>query len=51
MTWDPSGSSWAELGVTGQPAAILFDSDGNAIEGWYGPIPEDDVVRLAREAS
>lgn len=51
MTWDPSGRSWAELGVTGQPAAMLFDANGNAIEGWYGSIPEEEVLSLAAKAS
>lgn len=47
MLWDGSGRSWRELGITGQPAAVLLARDGSVVERWFGPFPEDEVVRLA----
>ncbi|NND73827.1 MAG: hypothetical protein HKN44_02370 [Ilumatobacter sp.] len=47
MLWDGSYQSWQVLGVSGQPAAILFQSDGTPITGWYGAFPETDVLELS----
>lgn len=47
MVWDESFQSWAELGVSLQPSAMLFTADGQLIEKWLGPIPEDEVLALA----
>lgn len=46
MLWDASGDSWAALRVPRQPAAMLFDADGEYIDGWQGAIPEDTVLEL-----
>lgn len=48
MLYDASFDSWEHFGVNGQPAAILFDPDGAAREGWFGPFDEDVVLELAR---
>jgi hypothetical protein len=48
MLWDGSLKSWLELGVTAQPAAILFDRQGRPQERWQGPFDEDEVLALAR---
>ena len=50
MLSDESYLTWTSLGVTSSPTAGLFSADGEFIAGWVGPLPEDDVVRLA-EAS
>lgn len=50
MLWDESFRSWEALGVTGQPAAVLFAADGTFLEGWFGAFPEDDVLRLSAES-
>lgn len=47
MLWDGSSRSWRELGISGQPAAILLAPDGSEVERWLGPFPEDEVLRLA----
>ena len=44
MLWDESFESWAQLGVRGQPAGMLFAADGTLISRWSGPIPEDKVL-------
>lgn len=50
MLWDPSFATWGELGVTGQPAAMLFDRQGRPLQRWVGPFDEDEVLDLARGA-
>jgi len=50
MLWDESFQSWQVLGVTGQPAAVLFAADGTPITGWFGAFPEDEVLRLSAES-
>jgi hypothetical protein len=50
MLWDETFDSWVELGVTGQPAAVLFDGDGKVLKAWRGRIPESEALRLARGA-
>ncbi len=47
MLWDESATSWRDLGITGQPAGILFSPDGAEVRRWSGPIPEADVLTLA----
>lgn len=47
LLWDASAGSWRELGITGQPAGILFSPDGAEVRRWSGPIPEADVLALA----
>ena len=47
MLWDGSGRSWRELGVRGQPAALLLARDGSELGRWFGPFPEDEVVALS----
>ncbi len=50
MLWDESFQSWQALGITSQPAAVMFAADGTPITGWIGAFPEDEVVRLAVES-
>ncbi len=47
MLWDSTYQSWAELGVSLQPSAMLLSPDGELLEKWLGAIPEDEVVALA----
>ncbi|MCC6438861.1 MAG: hypothetical protein IT196_27810 [Acidimicrobiales bacterium] len=46
MLWDESFESWIELGVRGQPAAILYAADGTMLESWVGPFDESEVLGL-----
>lgn len=50
MLWDESYETWLEIGVVSQPAAVLVAADGEPIQGWVGPFPEDEVLRLAAES-
>ncbi|MCB0994642.1 MAG: hypothetical protein KDB21_06110 [Acidimicrobiales bacterium] len=51
MLWDPTFDSWAALGITGQPAGMLFDREGALVARWSGPIPEGEVLDLVAELS
>jgi hypothetical protein len=46
MLWDDSFQSWIDLGVSSQPAAILFAADGTMLGRWQGAIPESEVLGL-----
>lgn len=50
MYWDETYESWIALGITGQPAALLFAADGTFIAGWSGSFPVDDVLALAADS-
>ncbi len=47
MLYDESFESWAQLGIRGQPIAILFDTQGRGNTIWYGPFDEAEVLELA----
>ena len=47
MLYDGSLESWRELGVQGQPTAILFDTDGRGQFVWFGAFDESDVLEKA----
>lgn len=47
MLYDPSFASWLQLGIRGQPAAMLFDRDGIARGQWFGPFDEQQVLDIA----
>lgn len=49
MLWDSSFRSWRELGIPGQPAAILLAPDGREVKRWLGAFPEAEVARLAAQ--
>ena len=49
MLWDGSSRSWLELGVRGQPTAILFAADGTRLKTWAGLFDLDEVLRLIGE--
>ena len=49
MLWDESFQSWQSLGISAQPAAVMFAPDGAIITGWLGPFPENEVIELAAE--
>ena len=51
MLWDESFQSWQSLGISAQPAAVMFAPDGTIITGWLGPFPENEVIELAAEYS
>ena len=46
MLWDETFESWVQLGIRGQPTAILFDADGTPLGTWNGFIDEDKVLDL-----
>jgi hypothetical protein len=48
MVWDPTRESWRELGISAQPAAILFDAGGAEVRRWFGPFDLDEVLVAAR---
>ncbi|MGE3811183.1 MAG: TlpA family protein disulfide reductase [Candidatus Nanopelagicales bacterium] len=47
MLYDASFASWQQLGIRGQPAAMLFDRDGVARGQWFGPFDEQQVLDIA----
>ncbi len=47
MLYDESFESWSQLGIRGQPIAILFDTNGRGNTIWYGPFNETEVLDLA----
>jgi hypothetical protein len=47
MLYDDSGESWSQLGIRGQPIAVLFDTEGRGQNIWYGPFDESEVLELA----
>ncbi len=47
MLYDESFESWSQLGVRGQPVAILFDTNGRGQTIWYGPFNQTEVLDLA----
>jgi hypothetical protein len=51
MYWDETFVSWQEFGIRSQPAAALLAPDGEVLGAWLGAFPEDEVLRLAGEAS
>ena len=46
MLWDPTFDSWIELGIRGQPAAILYAADGTELRRWNGLLDEAEVLDL-----
>ena len=44
MLYDASLESWSALGIQGQPAAILFDTEGRGQFVWYGPFDGAEVL-------
>lgn len=50
MLWDEGFDTWNALGVTSSPTTGLFDANGNFIAGWVGPLPEEDIIRLATQS-
>ncbi len=50
MLWDETFETWVAIGVSSQPAAVLFAADGTPLGGWSGPFPEGEVIDLALDA-
>ena len=50
MLWDESFQSWQALGISSQPAAVLFAADGTPISEWRGAFPEDEVLQLSADS-
>ena len=44
MLWDPTFESWRQLGISGQPAGMLLDSNGTILIAWRGGIPQSRVL-------
>ncbi len=44
MLWDPTFESWRQLGISGQPAGMLLDSNGTNQISWRGGIPQSRVL-------
>lgn len=38
LLWDSTGQSWAEMGITVQPAVAMYRADGTLLKQWYGQI-------------
>jgi len=47
MLYDDSFESWSQLGIRGQPIAILFNTEGRGHTIWYGEFDQDEVLDLA----
>ena len=43
MIWDGSFSSWQQLGITGQPAYILYDASGQTVGSGFGRVPQNTL--------
>ncbi len=46
LLWDESFQSWAQLGVSLQPSAQLYATDGELLAEWIGPFDEEEVLEL-----
>jgi hypothetical protein len=44
MVWDPTGSSWVDLGVASQPAGVLLGVDGRVMARWSGTFTDQEVL-------
>lgn len=44
MVFDESGDSWTDLGISVQPAAILFDAAGKELKRWFGPLDTGELT-------
>ena len=44
MLFDETGDSWSDLGVSVQPAAILFDASGKELKRWFGPLDTGEMA-------
>ena len=44
MLWEDGFETWRQLGITGQPAAMLFDSDGEFVAKWVGVFEPEPVL-------
>ncbi|WP_420620339.1 TlpA family protein disulfide reductase [Candidatus Poriferisocius sp.] len=44
MLWDPTFESWRQLGISGQPAGMLLDGNGQILDSWRGAIPQSRVL-------
>lgn len=51
MLWDGTSATWAALGITAPPAAILYDGDGTVLGQWSGRLDEAEVADLIRSSS
>lgn len=51
MYWDETFESWIAIGITGQPAAVLFAPGGEVLDAWQGMFPIDDVLDLAASSA
>lgn len=49
MLWDPGFTSWSQLGIRGQPGAILFDAEGTGRFQWFGSFDLEEVLLAAEE--
>ncbi len=49
MLWDTGFSSWQQLGIRGQPGALLFDSEGQGRFQWFGSFDLDEVLLAMEE--
>ncbi|NNL48792.1 MAG: hypothetical protein HKO76_10560 [Acidimicrobiia bacterium] len=49
MLWDPGFESWQQLGVRGQPGAILFDETGTGRFQWFGSFDLEEVLMAVEQ--
>lgn len=43
LLWGYSDEIAALFGVRGQPVSVLISEHGRVVDGWYGPLPEDQI--------
>lgn len=46
MVWDASGTSWRELGIVSQPAAVLVAPDGSRLATFRNDVPLEEIAAL-----
>lgn len=51
MLWDESFVSWQQLGIRGQPGAMMFDADGISRYQWIGAFDEQQALEIAERLS
>lgn len=44
LVWDAGRTTWSDLGVALQPAAVLLDADGREVARWQGELDNDQVA-------
>lgn len=51
MLYDESFASWQQLGIRGQPGAMMFDTEGVSRFTWVGAFDEQQALEVAKQLS